>query len=375
MKQEQPANPPAAAIQSSPRLASLDAFRGLTIVGMLLVNNVSLDVATPKNLTHAAWNAGVHFADLVLPWFLFIVGVAIPYAAASFKKKQLPTWRYYQKAVGRTIVLVLLGCLIHSSLQQRPVLELGVLQIIGLSYLVATFLYPLGVGPRLGVAGLLLVSHWAAIRFLALPGLAAGVFTESDNLIAHINTLYLQPIHLQGLVSLVPTAALVLIGTAVGDVLRSSSWGQLKKFLCLLAGGVLLALAGWLWNLDLPFNKPVWTASYILYCAGLGAITLSLLYLVIDVWRWRAWAFPLVVFGTNAIVAYVAPILTKLYIFGVWKWTFADGTQLPLQQALLKYLVTGLGPITGGWTYTICYILFWWLVLLELYRRKLFLRV
>lgn len=63
------------------RLISLDAFRGLTIIGMLLVNNIALDYKTPAHLTHAAWNQGVTFADMVFPWFLLIVGVAIPYAS------------------------------------------------------------------------------------------------------------------------------------------------------------------------------------------------------------------------------------------------------------------------------------------------------
>src|SRR5206468_3937629 len=87
------------------RLTSLDAFRGLAILGMLLVNNAALDTATPSPLTHAPWNGGVHFADLVYPWFLLIVGVAIPFSAAASRARGIPTWKYDLKILGRAVAL------------------------------------------------------------------------------------------------------------------------------------------------------------------------------------------------------------------------------------------------------------------------------
>src|SRR5437016_3794637 len=146
---EQPAErlpPPGPEPQPDPRarrLASLDAFRGLAIVGMLLVNNVALDTATPRPLTHAPWNGGVYFADLVYPWFLLIVGVAIPFSAGAARAKGVPSWRYDLKIVGRAVTLLLLGCLIDSSTWKYPTFDLGVLQLIGLSYLVGALLYDL----------------------------------------------------------------------------------------------------------------------------------------------------------------------------------------------------------------------------------------
>ena len=357
------------------RIASLDAFRGLTIIGMLLVNNVALDTATPKHLMHAPWNQGIRFADMVFPWFLLIVGVAIPFAFASHRRKQLSIWDFDLKALSRAVILVLLGCLVDSSLAKYPVFGLGVLQIIGLAYLVAALLYPLHIGYRIALAGLLLVAHWAAIRFVPIPGVGAGVFTESTNLINHLNQAYLAPIHLKGITSLVPTSALVLIGTALGDAIRRETATQLRKLLALLITGAGMALIGWLWNLDLPFNKPLWTSAYILYAAGWGSIVLGILYLVIDVWSLRSWSFPLVVMGMNAITAYVLPILVKVFILQEWKWRMPDGSLLPLQQAFVHYCTDHAGRIAGGWLYTLVYILFWWLVLFQMYRKKIFLRV
>ena len=123
------------------RLVSLDAFRGFAILGMLLVNNTVETPATPKHLTHAQWNQGVHFADFVAPWFLYIVGTAIPYAAASAKKRGMSNLQYGLKAAYRAVILVLLGLLVDSSVNHKPTIGLGVLQLIGLSYLAAALLY------------------------------------------------------------------------------------------------------------------------------------------------------------------------------------------------------------------------------------------
>ena len=359
----------------SKRLVSLDAFRGLTIFGMLLVNNIMLDEATPRHFRHAAWNEGLNFADLVFPWFIFIVGVAIPYAVASHRRKGLPLWKYDLKVLSRAVTLVLLGCLIDSSIYRRPIFDLNVLQLIGLAYLVAALLYELPVSRRIIIAAGFLLAHWAAIKFLPIPGVGQGVFTESRNFINHINQIYLQPVHLKGLISVVTTSALAMIGTLVGDILRAEPDNRRRKLTYLVIGGAALTLIGWVWGRDLPFNKPLWTSSYVVYSAGLGVLVLGVLYLVIDVARWRAWAFPLVIFGMNAIVAYVAPILVKVYIFRDWMWTMPDGSNLPIGLAIPHWFYGQFGRVPGGWAYAAAYIFFWWLVLLQMYRKKVFLRV
>jgi len=337
---------------------------------MLLVNNIALDTATPRHLTHAPWNSGVHFADLVFPWFLLIVGVAIPFAASSHRKRNLSQWRFIWKALERAATLVALGWLVDSSVARTPTVGLGVLQIIGLAYLVGAILYRLPGVWRAAAAAALLIAHWALIRFLPMPGIEAGTFTESQNAIRYLDSLYLAPYHLKGLLSVVPTSALVLIGGLLGDMLRGEH-SAMRKAAYLIGSGIVLGLLGWLWSLDLPFNKPVWTASYILYTAGLGAIVLGLLYLIIDARGWRWWAFPLIVFGMNAIFAYVAPILVKVFILQTWT---VGSPPVSLQQAYMQWLAVRSGGM-AGWIYTATYIGVWWMVLLEMYRRRMFLRV
>lgn len=342
---------------------------------MLLVNNIALDTATPSHLQHARWNNGVTFADMVFPWFLFIVGVAIPYAFASHKKKGLSTVRYYMRACNRMLALVFLGCLIDSSIAKTPLFDLGVLQLIGLAFFAAALLYSLPTVWRLVIAAAFLMAHWALIRFVPIPGVGSGVFSESQNIIKHINDVYLGAYHLSGLISVIPTSALVLIGTAVGDMLRRENIRPVRKVVYLLAGGLVLAGLGLLWNIDLPFNKPVWTPSYILFTAGWACGVLGVLYYMIDVLEWKAWAFPLVVYGSNAIVAYVLPIMVKVFVLWEWHWTCHNGSTLSIQTAFLRFFTMHTGKIAGGWLYTISYLAFWWLILLWLHHKRIYLRV
>lgn len=358
------------------RMSSVDAFRGLTILGMLLVNNIALDTATPQHLTHALWNQGLHFADMIFPWFLFAVGIAIPFSAAGYLKRGGPAWKYDLRIFSRTVTLFLLGCAIDSSIAHKVTIGLGVLQVIGLAYFCSAFLYELPTRRRFIIAAGLLLAHWAAIRFVPVPGAAPGAFTEASNLIKHLNETYLTPLGLKGLVSVVPTTALVLIGTLFGDMLSLKWLSPVRKGLMLFLAGGALAAAGWAWNLDLPFNKPVWSSSYILFSGGLASMILGFLYLTIDAGGLRAWAYPLIVFGANAITAYVLPILVKVLVLQQWTWTGpGNGARLTLQQTMYAFLYGHLGRIPGGWTYTAMYILFWWLVLFAMYRKKIFVRV
>jgi len=377
LEQPLPLPVPEAAAQEQARpgrLLALDALRGLTIALMLLVNNVALDIYTPKQLTHAPWNGGVRVADFVFPWFLFCVGLAIPFSAASFRRKKLSAWHYDLKVVRRAAVLVLLGCLLDSSIAKRPLFTLGVLQIIGLAYLVGALLYDLPLCRRLIVAGGLLAAYWAILKFVPIPGVGAGVFLATQNLVAYVNRIYLMGLHLAGLPSVIPTAALVLIGTVIGDLVRSPEADHRRKLAWLLLGGLGLVVGGELWALSVPLNKALWTPSFMLLSAGTGAIVLGFFYLLIDSNGWRAWSYPLLVFGSNAILAYVVPILVKVLVLQVWQVS-VGGRLVPMQQWFLDYCVNHSDRVVGGWLYTLGFILAWWLVLWQLYRRKVFFRV
>jgi predicted acyltransferase len=353
----------------APRSLALDVFRGITVALMLLVNNVALDAATPAPLLHAPWGAGVRLADLVFPWFLFATGLSIPFAFSSLQRRNPTYASWIWKVLQRSFWLFALGCLVTSAVARDVLISLGVLQLIGLAYLVAALFQPLLLKWRLSSAAVLLVGYWAALRFLPIPGVGSGIFEENQNLIRHVNSIYLEPFGLRGLPSVVPTAALVLIASWVGELTRRSSPARFKVML-LVALGALLAAAGLLWDYDLEMNKTVWTPSYILFTAGLGTALIGVL-TWLETLHFRGWSFVFVVFGSNALLAYIAPILIKVWVLqGI---NVHPG--VTLQDTWLGWLKTVMNPFVGGWVYTLSYVGLTWLLLLGLYRRKLFLRV
>ena len=364
----------AEATPKATRLVSLDAFRGAVILLMLLVNNIALNTQTPIQMTHAGWNQGLHLADLVYPWFLFTVGVSLPFSAGSFFERGNSWFRFVGKVISRSVVLVALGMLIQCSIDRKLELSMGILQGIGCAYFIAAILYagPKWFRPLFGT--LFLGGYAYALMNFSFPGGHAGVFEENRNLMHYLDGKYLVRYQLDGLLDTVPAAGLVLFGTMMGDVLRNRTWPELLKFGVIALCGWLFLLIGDTLSVYVPFNKPVCTPSYLLVAGGSGAMLLSLFFLVFDLMRLQKIAWPLAILGANAIVAYAVPILAKTLILQHWTVQLGGGT-LPLQDAYVHWLKHKYGPFDGGWVYTVTYIGAWWLVLAHLYRKRVFVRV
>jgi predicted acyltransferase len=346
----------------APRLTSLDAFRGVTIILMLLVNNTALGDQTPATLIHAGWNSGVTVADLVFPWFLLCVGLSAPLSLRSSLKRGETWFVRLRKAVSRTVVLFLIGCVIDSSIRREAYIGFGVLQLIAVAYLVGSQLSVLSAKWRWVVSALLLVPYGLMIRYAAVPGHGSAAMHEDLHFIKAVNDLYLEPLGLRGLLSVIPTSAMVLIGASLGSLAVDARWNVWRKSALVFAVGAVLTLVGWLWSMDLPMNKAIWTSSYIVYTAGLGAVVLAVCMALFDGLPLKVLAFPLTVFGANALAAYVIPILVKVWILQVWivpgsnpKTTVAD--------AWLQSMVGVWGQVYGGWFYVASYIAAVWVVL------------
>lgn len=365
-----------AAAAAAPRLVSLDAFRGFTIAGMLLVNNTAVDDAVPAQFAHAAWGDPITFADLIFPWFLFIVGVAIPFSANGRREAGKSRWQRALLTLQRTAILFGVGLLLDSSLQHAAVFQLGVLQLIALAYLCGRSLYRIPPGWRTLVAAALLGGYGAALALFHPPGQMAGEFSEQHNLVQHLNDTIFGRFNLDGLPSVMPTAALVLLGTVAGDLIRNEKWGRWRRAGYLAMAGAFLVSVGWLWGHFLIMNKPFWTPPYICYAAGWGAVGLAFLYTLADIQRLRLAVWPLVVLGSNALVAYAGAILFKVYVLQAWTThSPLTGKTVALQQGALDWCVQHAGDrVIGGWCYTAGYIGVWWLVCLLLYKRKIFVR-
>lgn len=341
---------------------------------MLLVNNIALNEATPIQLQHAHWNKGIHIADLVFPWFLFCMGLAIPFSSQSMITRGMPLWARVGRVLLRTATLFLLGCLLVSAANWRPTFSLDVLQLIALAYFFGWLLYPLRWPWRLALASLLLVGYGMALLMVPLPPDNRPAFEETHNLVKHVNEQFLSQFSLAGLLSVIPTTALVLIAATVTDAVRSEVLRNRQKLALLAGSGLLMTALGSFVNQILPYNKAVWTPSYILFSAGLGTLALAPLYAVLDVKRWSGWAKPLLIFGSNALVAYVFPVLAKLVILNRVKIP-AEGRPQILRQAMEHAFMDPLGRYWGGWAYTLTYMLAVWLVLWVLYWRRWFVRI
>lgn len=353
------------------RSIALDTFRGVTIALMLLVNNIALDSATPAALQHAPWGGGITMTDLVFPWFLFAAGTAMPFAFQSARKRGAIGLEWARRAISRTVSMFALGCLVTSAVAHHPIIGMGVLQLIALASLAGAVAYPWRTSVRVFISVALLVGYWALLRFYPVPNAGTGVFEETSNAVRHINESFLEPWGLRGLPSVGPTAALVVIAGLVGDALRTGLEPR-QRLLRVALIGAGLTLLGWLWSFDLEFNKTVWTPSYILFTAGLGTLVIAAFLALESLGRvWRVAAFPLIVFGSNALLVYIAPILVKTWI--LQDWTVSK--DVTVQSWALGSLTDALGKVPGGWAYTIAYILACWLGALWLYRRGLFLRV
>lgn len=350
----------------TPRLTSLDAFRGATVALMLLVNNIALDQATPTQLQHAPWGEWVRLADLVFPWFLLCAGLSMPFSFRSAQRRGVTYGQWVGKALGRAFWLVLLGMFLDSAINRQPTFGLGVLQLIGLASFVAALLIPLKPVVRGGIAAGALAIYGAALALLPIPGQDRAVLSEHANLVLYLNDAYFQPIGLRGLPSVLPTGALVILGSLVGGALAS------QKRMVVIGWGVLMAAIGAGWtSLGHPMSKDIWTAPYILFAGGLGAIIVAIMAFALDGRPWSKIAAPFLVFGTNPLVAYAGPILVKCLILQAW--TVGDGRTL--QEAWLESMIVRFGTVGGGWAYTLGYILATWVALAWLRKKGVVLRL
>jgi predicted acyltransferase len=373
----------APATQAPPtRLLSLDIFRGITIAGMLLVNNPGSWSTIYPPLRHAAWH-GWTPTDLIFPFFLFIVGVALTFSLGKALAQGASRRTVLVRAARRAALLFALGLVLHSypwygyDLAQLRIP--GVLQRIALAFILAV---PLqiwgGVRARVGAAVTLLLGYWAAMSWIPVPGVGAGVWEPGQDLGAYLDRLVFGTEHLwkqsvtwdpEGLLSTLPAVATVLLGTFAGDWLRSSRSGGEKVLGLLAAGGAGIAL-GLAWDQVFPINKPLWTSSYVVFTGGMALATFGLCYWLADLKGYRRWGFPFQLFGVNAIAAFFLSSLGARVI-----------TQIPVGETTLKgwvyatIFVPGLSPANASLGFALSYTLFWLGVMGVLYWRRIFIKV
>ncbi len=306
--------PSPSAFSSPSRLVSLDVFRGLTVALMLLVNNPGDWGHIYAPLAHADWH-GCTLADLVFPFFLFIVGVSVAYALSATQADPSSRPAALRAVAKRAAVLAGLGLLASTWLDfDWATLRIpGVLMRIALVYFgcAAIFLFA-GWRTRLALVAALLLGYAALLQLVPVPGFGPANLAPATNLGAWLDRAVLGQAHLwkesrtwdpEGLPGTLPALATALLGTLAGQWLRQRRRPGRKALLLLLAG-LALVLLGLLWSRWFPLNKSLWSSSYVLLTGGLAAALLAGLYWLCDVRGSRWWAGPWQALGVNALAAF-----------------------------------------------------------------------
>ena len=370
------------------RVVSVDALRGFTIFWILGADGAiwALDrVLRDKGpalsaagsflgtqISHVAWE-GFRFYDFIFPLLIFVTGVSIVLALPRLVAREGKALAHLH-VLRRALFLYILGLIFYGGVGQHwsDMRFVGVLQRIAICYLFASLLF-LNLNRRGLVAALaaLLGGYWALMTFVPLPGIGVGSFGPDANLANWIDAHYL-PGRLwdksrdpEGLLSTLPAIATCLLGVLAGLLLKDERLTSTQKSLWLIGAGTVMVLAGYLWGLQFPVIKAIWTSSFVLVAGGYSAILLGVMHQIIDVWGWRAWATIFVWIGANAITLY---FINGVAGFEPFALRFVGGDV----SAWLDRMIT---PGTGLFVAHILGLVLAITLAGFLYRRRIFLRV
>jgi predicted acyltransferase len=366
-------------IEPQPRLMSIDALRGFDMFWIVGGDRVARALGkwldTPESrrfaeqFEHVKW-AGFRFYDLIFPLFLFLVGVVLPFSLKKYQAGDEPKRTAFLRLARRVILLFLLGFIYNNGLQFRFESQryTGVLQRIAICYGIAGLIFLLTKARTQVILFLaILIGYWAVLMYVPSPESRAGDLTMETSLAGYLDRHYLpgkiNPGYYgfgdnEGLLSTIPAVATALLGVLAGHWLASSRGPRIKAAGLLLGGLACLGL-GILWERDFPVIKILWTSTYVLVAGGWSLLLLALFYTIIDVIGLRVWSFFFVVIGVNAITIYIASRI------------------IPFSE-MSQFLFGGAARLSGSFgpvLLAIGTLAIEWLLLLHLYRNKLFLRV
>ena len=374
----------------SQRLTCIDVYRGLVVAGMIVVDNPGSDDLAYWPIKHQQWN-GWTPADLIFPSFLFLVGVSMAFSFAARLRRGESRGRIFRHVIWRSLLLIAIGFLTNAmpiwGTDWHSFRYYGVTQRIALCYLAAAILV-LWSNWRGQVIALVacLAGYWAILRFVPVPGFGMPghdipfmdtwrnlpACLDRKLMLGHLYNDVRDP---EGLIHTIPAIGTTLMGVLTGEWLRSGASPR-SKVLRMVGVGIIGLAAGLVWDRWFPINKNLWTSSFVLLTRGFALIFLGLLYWVTEIKNWRgAWAMPFLVLGMNAIVGYVADSLVygPGYTFTV---RAANGATMNWHEAAQAWLVSlGLDAANASLVYSIAAVLFCWLLLWLLWRKRIFIKI
>lgn len=383
------------------RLLSLDVFRGITIAGMILVNNPGSWSHVYPPLAHAEWD-GWTPTDLIFPFFLFIVGVAMAYSFEKILQTGEKPKGIYWKILRRTLILFGLGIFLALIPVNLPagynwfsdtllkVRMPGVLQRIAVVYFCAAMIM-LHFRPRgqaWWAAGLL-IFYWLVMKLVPFTVMQDGIavthvgeLTKEINLAAWLDDkifhghtwqvgAYLQR-DPEGLLSTLPAIATALFGAFTGYWLKRGK-PPYETVCGLFVAGVSGLLLGSILDYGFAINKWLWSPSYVVFTAGMALVFLAMCHYVIDLKGWQWWIKPFVIFGMNPIALYVlAGVFTHLILLIKVSAAPAVSLKTWIYQNLFA---SWLGNMNGSLGFAVAYIAFWLGIMAIFYRKQIFIKI
>ena len=357
------------------RLESVDFLRGVTIAGMIVVNDPGTWSAVYPPLRHAEWH-GWTYTDTIFPFFLFLVGVSM---ALSFGRRRafgaaprdLAHHAFVRGALVAAIGLALNAVsylLLHPERLRFP----GVLQRIGVCIAITGPIVAAGRARAAAIAAAALLAGYAAI-------LSFGPLGPGDSIPARVDRAVFGPhtwkpdFDPEGLLSTIPAVATTLLGAAAGERLRRGPAAPAARDLAI--AGAAAAATGWAWGLVLPVNKSLWTPSYALLTAGLAALSLAAAMGVVDLLGARRGAVPFLWLGRNAIAAFVLSTLGAIFLLAV-RVEGEDGRRRSLWNAIYRGVFDRFAdPRLSSLLFALAYLAVWTAFCGVLYRRRIFIKI
>lgn len=305
---------------TKPRLLSLDFFRGLTVAAMIMVNNPGSWSYVYPPLEHSKWN-GCTPTDLIFPFFLFIVGVSVPYAMGTKREDPAQHRSLILHALRRAATLILIGLALRLIFKfdfthlRIP----GVLQRIGLVFGIIAVLYiKTSLRTLKWIFAAALLGYYLLMTVVPVPGFGPANLEPETNLGAWLDRLVFTTNHLwassktwdpEGLLGTIPAVGTGIFGIVVGSWLRRKDVDNGVKVSWLFVYGFFSIILALIWDLFFPINKSLWTSSFVLYTGGWATVGLAACYWLIDVQQRTRYLTPMVAFGRNAITAYILSAL------------------------------------------------------------------
>jgi predicted acyltransferase len=393
---------------SRERLLSLDVFRGMTVAGMLLVNNPGDWGHIFAPLEHAAWH-GWTPTDLIFPFFLFIVGVTSHLSLSQRRARGDDDTAIVRQVLKRGALIFLFGVFLswfpgfmwgtiesipNATFGDRVLYRLehlrimGVLQRIGVAYVIGALITLRG-GWRQHLVTLLsiLLGYWALMTLVVVPDQGVPGWQLLDRpdavLSAWFDRTILTTNHLwasaktwdpEGLLSTLPAVGSMMIGQFAGRWIGSPR-PIAERLNAMFAIGALLLMVGLMWHWVFPINKSLWTSSYVVFTGGMALVTLATCMWVIDVHQIRRWTTFFVIYGTNPMIAFLGSGLMARLTVTLLKVQTADGP-VSVQWAIFQSVFAPIfEPHVASLGYALSFVALWFVILWALWRRNIFLKV